>query len=98
MDTVSLTKVALALLLVVALIGVLTLLARVFRLPEKWAGAGNKTRRMEIKEVLYVDAKNKVVLLRRDAVEHLLLISQNGVSVIETKIPQQGGEVNVQSS
>lgn len=91
MDTVSLSKVVLVLLFVVGLIGLVAFLARMLKLPEKWSGAGSKTRRMEVKEVLYIDARNKAVILRKDDAEHTLLIGPNGSTVIEKGVVQQEG-------
>jgi flagellar protein FliO/FliZ len=98
MDSGSLAKVALVLVFVVSLIGLLALVARALKLPEKWSGAGIRSRRMEVKEVLYIDAKNKVILLRRDEAEHLILIGTNGASMIESNIVTGGGESHAKAS
>ena len=98
MDSGSLAKVALVLVFVVSLIGLLALVARALKLPEKWSGAGIRSRRMEVKEVLYIDAKNKVILLRRDEAEHLILIGTNGAIMIESNIVTGGGESHAKAS
>ena len=47
------------------------------------AGAG---RRLSVSEVLPLDARRRVVLLRRDGQEHLVLIGPDGDTVIERDI------------
>jgi flagellar protein FliO/FliZ len=46
---------------------------------------GSKPR-LAVVETKLVDARNKLVLIKRDGAEHLLLISPTGVSVVETHI------------
>lgn len=43
-----------------------------------------KTKRLRLIEVLSLDGKNRLVLVKRDNVEHLLLINANHSDVIET--------------
>ena len=76
-----------ALIFVIALIGLLALIAR-------RAGFGYPTafkkpthaRRLQIIETASVDGRRRLVLVRRDNVEHLLLIGQNTETVVETGI------------
>ena len=83
-----------ALIFVIALIALLALVAR-------RAGFGypltlNKTsnaRRLEIIETASVDGRRRLVLVRRDNIEHLLIIGQNSETVIEAMIkPTQSGK------
>lgn len=46
----------------------------------------NDTRRLEIVEIRKIDTRNSAVLLRRDNVEHLLILGSS-VLLIENSIP-----------
>ena len=77
-----------ALVFVLAVIALLTWAVRRFG-PAGMSGAvRSKSRRLGISEVLPIDAKQRLVLLRRDDVEHLVLVGAAGVTVIETGIRQ----------
>ncbi len=71
----------LALAAVVALIGLCAWIARRLGLGGRLATTGS--RRLRIVEVLPLDGKRRLVLLRRDGVEHLLLLGQSSDLVIE---------------
>lgn len=43
-------------------------------------------RRLQIVESLNLDARNRVILIRRDAVEHLIIVNAENTNVIETSI------------
>jgi Flagellar biogenesis protein len=75
---------ALALVFVLGLIGGFALLAR--RLGYGHARRGPSGRRLALVEVMPLDARRRLVLVRRDQVEHLLLISATGEHVVETGI------------
>ena len=87
MDYTDYLRFFFALVFVVALIGLLALVAR-------RAGFGNPTafikaskdRRLQVIESASVDGRRRLVLVRRDNVEHLLLIGQNTETVVETGI------------
>jgi flagellar protein FliO/FliZ len=63
---------------------------RRYLMGRSWAGGG-RGRRLKIVEVVAVDSRRRAVLLRRDNVEHLIVIGgQNDLLVeggIETKDP-----------
>ena len=44
-------------------------------------------RRLSVVEARTLDARRQLVLIRRDGVEHLLLLSPNAETVVETGIP-----------
>ncbi len=46
-----------------------------------------ETRRLSVVEARTLDARRQLVLVRRDGVEHLLLLSAAGETVVETGIP-----------
>ena len=83
----------LALAFVLGLIGLIAWLARrsgfVVRptLPRSFSGPG----RLAVSEVHAVDAKRRLVLVRRDDTEHLLLFGASGEVVIERGIPVPEG-------
>lgn len=74
-----------ALLFVLALIGVGALLLRRFA-PGPLGGPRGRERRLSVRGVLALDARRRVVLIRRDDREHLLLLGANGETVIESGI------------
>jgi flagellar protein FliO/FliZ len=73
----------LALIFVLGLIGLLTWLVRRFGLAGRLTPSGGRQRRLEVVEVLALDGKHRLVLLRRDSVEHLVLIGATADLVIE---------------
>ncbi len=75
-------RFVLALAFVLALIALAAWLARRLGLGGRIYASGGK-RRLTILEVLPLDAKRRLVLLKRDETEHLLLLGQNGDLVIE---------------
>ncbi len=79
----------LALFFVIGLIGVLALIARRAGLgfPARTTKTGN-ARRIEVIEVAPVDGRRRLVLVRRDNVEHLLLLSPTSELVVEAGITQ----------
>lgn len=76
-----------ALGLVLALIAVFALLLRRYGpnagLPVRRRGS---TRRLSVVEVLTLDARRRLVLVKRDGVEHLLLLGMGDDRVVETGI------------
>jgi len=80
-------RFALALIFVIALIGVLAVLSRRMGLGFP-AGTSkfSKNRRVEVVEVAPLDARRKLVLVRRDDVEHLIVVSPNSEIVVERGI------------
>lgn len=86
METTSLASIVLSLAFVLALIGLFGLLLKRFG-----PGAGlpvrrKADRRLGIVEVLPLDARRRLVLVRRDEVEHLLLLGMGDDRVVETHI------------
>lgn len=75
-----------ALIFVLALMGGMYVILRKFNLGHAGAVRTAKSRRLHITEILPVDSRRKAVLLRRDDKEHLVILSTNGETVIETGI------------
>ena len=82
MSLATYLQFALALIFVVALIGGLAVLAR--RVGLGGLAPAGKQRRLAIVEVLAVDNRRRLVLLRRDGVEHLILLGPAGDTVVAT--------------
>lgn len=75
-----------ALLFVLALIGVLVAVARRFGLGFAAPTRNGKHRRLSIVEVIPIDGKRRMVLLRRDFTEHLILLGTDSDLLIESGI------------
>jgi flagellar protein FliO/FliZ len=73
-----------ALLLVLAMVGGAGLLARRFGVPGVTKAAGIK--RLAVVETLMIGPRQRLLILRRDNVEHLVLSGPDGASVIENNI------------
>jgi flagellar protein FliO/FliZ len=77
----------LALVFVIALIGILAWLARRAGLGTRVARKPGSRKRLSISEVSAVDGKRRLLLVRRDDVEHLVLLGPGQDVVIEQGIP-----------
>jgi flagellar protein FliO/FliZ len=75
---------ALALGFVLALIGILALLAQ--RLGLGHAPRRGGQRRLAVSEIAALDARHKLVLVRRDGVEHLIVLGPGAPAVVEANI------------
>ncbi len=86
MDLEAYLRFGLALLFVLGLIGLCAWGARRLGMtPRVSAGAG-RVKRLAIVEVAAVDAKRRLVLVRRDDCEHLLLLGATQDVVVEAGI------------
>ncbi|WP_448190727.1 hypothetical protein [Azospirillum sp. sgz301742] len=77
---------SLALVFVIALFFVVVLVLRHFGLGGVAAPRRQRVRRVSVVEVTPLDAKRRLVLVRRDEVEHLLLLSPSGDLTVEAGI------------
>lgn len=87
MDPADYAQFVLALIFVLGLIGFAALMLRRFgpgalTMPRNRTG----TRRLAIIETLPVDPRRRLLLVRRDGVEHLLLLGPNGDRLVESDI------------
>jgi flagellar protein FliO/FliZ len=89
MTVTSYLQFALALVFVLALIGVAALLARRFGLGHAPRPTGRR-RRLAVEEILPLDGKRRLVLIRRDAVEHLLVLGPSSEMLVERGIAHGG--------
>lgn len=85
MTTVDYLRFLAALMAVLAAIGLLAWLARRFRLGGL-AGSTMRSGRLEIVETLSIDGRQRLLLIRRDDREHLLLMGPERSMVVETSI------------
>ena len=74
-----------ALLLVLGLVGAAGLAARRFGLGSLVKPVA--TRRLAVVETLMIGPRQRLLIVRRDGVEHLVLSGPEGTSVIESGIP-----------
>ncbi|CCQ74112.1 flagellar biosynthetic protein FliO [Magnetospira sp. QH-2] len=82
-----------ALVFVLGLIGLLALIARKFGMGNKVPSRGaGRRKRLSLVEVMPLDARRRLVLIRRDDRDHLILLGPaNGTDLlIERNIPVQG--------
>ena len=96
MDFEGYFRFFLALVFVLALIGVLTALARRYGLGYRAVPRKGKGRRLSIVEAIPVDAKRRLVLVQRDSTEHLVLLGGGADFLIEsiTASSPEGGFAN----
>jgi flagellar protein FliO/FliZ len=87
MDVLDLGRYFASLLLVGGLLGVAWLAAKRYGVPGVLPGTAQK--RLSVIETLMIGPRHKLFLLRRDGVEHLLLVGPNGANVVENGIPAQ---------
>jgi len=81
MDVLDFARYFAALLLVLGLIGAAGLATRKFGVPG--LAKPVKLRRLHIVETLMLSPRQRLAIIKRDDVEHLVLISPSGASVIE---------------
>jgi flagellar protein FliO/FliZ len=74
---------------VLGLIGLFAWLLRRFGPPGRFRAPG-RNRRLSIVEIAGIDARRRLVLVRRDDTEHLILLGQTQDLVIETGIVPPG--------
>ena len=84
MEYTELLNTFLALAFVLALMGLLALMARRMGLSQN--APGGKNKRLRVIETLPLDHKRKAVLLARDDKQHLVILGPNGETVVETQI------------
>jgi flagellar protein FliO/FliZ len=86
MDATSYLRFILALIVVVGLILVVAWVMKRFGVGQGQMTMGRK-RRLRTVESASIDGRHRLVLVRRDAVEHLVLLGPTSGQVIETGIP-----------
>ncbi len=97
MDFSGYLQFVVALLFVLGLIGLSGVLLRRLSPGARVRRAPGMARRLEVLEVLPIDARRRLVMVRRDGTAHLLLLGMNDDRVIETGFdveapPGHGGD------
>ncbi len=80
-DVETLLRFAIALAVVLALIAGLAWIGR-----RQFGGSPRGGRRLRVIEAAAIDSRSRVVLVRRDEREHLILVHPGGASVVESGI------------
>jgi len=91
MEFTTYLRFVLVIVLVIGLILGLAWLLKRFGLMGGMHSPMGRKRRLGIVEAASLDARHRVVLVRRDDVEHLLLVGPNTSQVIETDITPPAG-------
>lgn len=87
MESVDFARFALACVVVLGLIGLLHALLRRYGNPQKLFGMKDgENHRLQVMDVRYLDPKRRLMLVRRDDTEHLLLLSDGREMLIESGI------------
>jgi flagellar protein FliO/FliZ len=81
MDLIDFARYFGALALVLGLLGFAWLATRKYGLPG--IVKGQSTRRLSIVETLMIGPRHKLLLVRRDGTEHLVLLGPQGANVVE---------------
>lgn len=90
METVDFTRFVLSFLFVLGLIGLLAVLLRRYGNAQKMFGMkDDANHRIQVMDVRYIDPKRRLLLIRRDDTEHLVLIADGRETVIESGIKAQ---------
>ena len=89
MDVISYSQYLIALLFVIALLFGLAYAAKKMGLSARVTINSQKAsqRRLNIVEILPIDTKRKLVLIRRDQTEHLVMLGTEHDLLIERNIP-----------
>jgi len=99
MDLGGYFRFLVALVFVLALIVILAMIARRagFGFPAA-ATRRDGEKRLSVVEVAPIDGRRRLVLIRRDDVEHLVMLGPTTETVIETSIPAKHGKTAFQNA
>lgn len=89
MDITDYLRFVFALAFVVALIGILAFMARRYGMGYRNV-VRNAKRRLSISEIMPIDNKRRLVLIKRDDKEHLVMIGGTTDLVVEQNISTEG--------
>ena len=94
MEFSSYIRFLLALIFVIGLIGAFAVIARRmgFGFPNI-AIKKSANRRLLVEEVIPIDGRRRIVLIKRDNTEHLILLSSNNEIIIENNINTSGAKI-----
>lgn len=91
MDFETYLRFAVALIFVVALIVLLGWMLKRYGIGGNGRPKAGGGRRLGVIEAAQIDARRRLVLVRRDNVEHLVLLGPSGETVVETGIEAPEG-------
>lgn len=89
MEEVSLIRFALSFMVVLGLIGLMALALRYYGNRQWGHGKNRDSTRLSVVETRPIDYKRKLVLIRRDDVEHLILCADGREVVVESNIQKK---------
>ncbi|MFO0389258.1 MAG: flagellar biosynthetic protein FliO [Alphaproteobacteria bacterium] len=93
METVDYSRFILAFVFVLGLIGLFSVVVKRYGSAYKvYKAKEGQASRIEVIESRYIDARRKLMLVRRDDVEHLLLLGDGKETVIEAGIQSKQDE------
>ena len=87
MDTIDFTRFFLSFGGVLLLIWLCALLAKHFGLDKRMRGTTGQGGRLSVSDMLHLDARRKLLVVRVDSREYLLLMSGETVTVIDKLSP-----------
>jgi flagellar protein FliO/FliZ len=91
MDSFSWARVVLACAVVAALLALMGMILKYIKLRGfKIPGTPDDSRRLHIVESLMIDPRRRLVIVRCDGVEHLLLLGANEDIVVAANLEQHG--------
>lgn len=90
MESMELLRAVLALVFVIGLIGAAAWAVRRFAPGALFSGKAKSERRLGVIESLSIDARHRLVLVRRDDRRHLLLIGPGQCQLVEGSIVDPG--------
>ena len=96
MDVIDFARYFGALLLVLGLVGAAGLAARRFGLGS--LVKPQATRRLAVVETLMIGPRQRLMLVRRDGIEHLVLAGPDGSLVLESAIPAPAQSMPITAS
>ncbi len=85
MDWTQYMQAVLALIFVLGLMGVAIFALRRLGFGSPTPTLGHRNKRVRVIEVTAVDARRRLVLVRHDDREHLILLGQNGETIVESR-------------
>lgn len=84
MELSNYLQLGMALIVVLGLMWILSLILK--KVNDAQSGINGKSNRLKIVEQRMIDTKHKVAIIRCDDKDHLVLLSQNGNTVIKSDI------------
>ena len=94
MEASDYIRMIMALIFVLALMGGLYIIMRKFNTGHMRSFGGSASKRLSITQSLPLDARRRLMLIRRDDTEHLIILGPNGETVVETAIDAKDFDVH----